>query len=216
MGEMLRKDYGSNAIVPVNNEVVKQVNNLNTPFSIQQLGAERSGHYIPSDEISFATIVPNTRVLVGNQEGLVKSTAFTGGTAEVASLLVTAAATATENVTVTLGGVSTNVAVIAADTAIAVADKIRAASFPGWTTGGTVGTATVTFTATKVGVKTDAIYAAGTTGSAGTMSTSTQGVDGTLTTVTLAFMQDGDEELETLTVAELKASGTYFFVKNTY
>ena len=121
MGEMPRKDYGANAIVPVNNEVVKQVNNLNTPYSIQQLGAERSGLYIPSDEISFATIVAGTRVLAGNKEGLVKSVTFSG-------------------------------------------------------------------------VDPDQV----------------------LETVTIAYDKGGEEVLEVLTVAALKASGTYFFVKNTY
>lgn len=98
-------------------------------------------------------------------------------TAEVASLNITAAATVASNVTVTLNGVATTVAVLATDTAIQVADKIRATVFTGWTTGGTVGTTTVTFTATSPGNKTDAVYSPGTTGATGTMTTTTQGTN---------------------------------------
>jgi len=101
----------------------------------------------------------------------------TGNVAEVASLTVTAAATVASNVTVTLNGVAITTAVLATDTAIQVADKVRATVYTGWTAGGTVGTTAVTFTSTTVGVKTDALYSAGTTGATGTMTTTTQGVD---------------------------------------
>jgi lysophospholipase L1-like esterase len=50
----------------------------------------------------------------------------------------------------------------------------------GAVTGGTA--SNVTFTASAVGVKTDAIYSAGSTGATGTMSTTTQGVDADTTT----------------------------------
>jgi hypothetical protein len=105
------------------------------------------------------------------------------GVAEVASLQITAAPTAAGNVTITLDGVATTVAVDPAieTTAIAVADKIRAANFTGWTTGGTAGTDTVTFTANATGAKTDATYSEGTTGATGTMTTTTQGVTDTRT-----------------------------------
>lgn len=95
------------------------------------------------------------------------------GKAEIASLDVSAAATAAGNVIVTLDGVATNVAVLLADTATVVATKIRAAVFTGWTTGGTG--ITVTFTANTIGVKTDAVYSAGTAGATGTMTTTVQG-----------------------------------------
>lgn len=103
------------------------------------------------------------------------------GVAEVASLLVTAAATATANCTVTLNGVAKTVALVSGDTTTGVATKIRAATFAGWTTGGT-GT-TVTFTSTTTGIKTDATYSAGTTGATGTMTTTTQGIADQITTV---------------------------------
>lgn len=105
----------------------------------------------------------------------------TGGVKEVASLTISAAATVSSNVTVTLNGVATNVAVLSTDTAIQVADKIRAAAFVGWTTGGTVGTTTVTFTANTFGNKTDAAFSAGTTGTTGAMTTTAQGVPQTVT-----------------------------------
>lgn len=95
------------------------------------------------------------------------------GVAEVASLTVTAAATASGNATVTLDGVGTPVALASGDTTTAVATKIRATAFTGWTTGGTG--AIVTFTSNTTGTKTDATYSAGTTGATGTMTTTTQG-----------------------------------------
>lgn len=100
-------------------------------------------------------------------------TAAIGALAEVASLLLTAAVTTAGNVTVTLNGVAVLVAVALSDTAAQVATKIRATAFAGWTTGGTA--ETVTFTSTTTGAKTDAVYSAGTTGAAGTMSTTVQG-----------------------------------------
>lgn len=101
--------------------------------------------------------------------------AMTGGIAEVASLTVTSAVTTSGNVTVTLNGSATTVAVTTADnTSALVATKIRATSFAGWTTGGTG--SIVTFTSNTTGTKTDATYSAGTTGAAGTMTTTTQGV----------------------------------------
>lgn len=97
------------------------------------------------------------------------------GAKEVSSLKVTAAATVSSNVTVTLNGVAFLVAVVNGDTAIQVATKIRAATFTGWVAGGVAGTDTVTFTSTTSGIKTDATYSAGTTTATGTMTTIMQG-----------------------------------------
>lgn len=95
---------------------------------------------------------------------------------ETASLTSSAGCSVNGNVTVTLDGVAKTVALTTTqNTATLVATAIRAASYPGWTTGGS-GT-TVTFTSTTSGVKTDAVYAAGSTGATGTMTTTTQGVD---------------------------------------
>ncbi|NGM84019.1 hypothetical protein G5B47_16495 [Paenibacillus sp. 7124] len=95
--------------------------------------------------------------------------------AEVAGLTITAAPTAAGNITVTLNGVSQEVAVDPAiqSTAVDVATLIRGTSFSGWTTGG-MG-ATVIFTAASAGSKIDASYSAGSTGAKGTMSTVIQG-----------------------------------------
>lgn len=103
------------------------------------------------------------------------NTALNTGTAEVATLVISSAATASGNVTVTLNGVAVTVAVLLTDSAVQVADKIRNTTFTGWTTGGTAGTTTVTFTSTTVGLKTDAIYSPGTTSATGSMITTVQG-----------------------------------------
>ena len=95
------------------------------------------------------------------------------GANEVASLTISAAASTTGDVVITLGGIVTNVAIVAADTAIVVAGKIRAAAFTGFVTSGTG--ANVVFTASAVGAKDDAVYSAGSTGATGAMTTTTQG-----------------------------------------
>lgn len=101
------------------------------------------------------------------------------GTAEVASLAVTAAPSSVGNISVNLNGVNQNIAVDPAVqlSATDVATLIRGTSFAGWTTGGS-GT-TVTFTATSVGTRTDATFSGGSTGVTGTMTTPTQGVNAT-------------------------------------
>lgn len=73
------------------------------------------------------------------------------GVKQVESFSVTGGATATGNISITLDGITTNVAVSAGDSASVVADKIRATNFPGWTVGG-VGTNTP-FESESVGVK---------------------------------------------------------------
>jgi hypothetical protein len=112
-------------------------------------------------------------------DGVATNVAVDDGVAEVASLQITAAPTTLGNVTVTLNGVATDIPIDPAieTTAVAVADKIRATAFAGWTTGGAAGTDTVTFTADVKEVKTDATYADGGTGATGTMTTTTQGVN---------------------------------------
>lgn len=156
------------------------------------------------------------------------------GKYEVASLQVTAAATSSGNVTVTLNGVAFTVAVVNGDTAIGVATKIRAAAFTGWTTGGTAGTDTVTFTSTTTGTKTDATYSAGTTGATGTMTTTTQGtadlittingISGTTltlaanasTTVTSVTVSHDDTAAITNVIAAIPTSGSVIFPKGEY
>jgi hypothetical protein len=104
------------------------------------------------------------------------------GKCEIASLSVTAGASTSANCTVTLDGVAKTVALTSGNTAVQVATAIRAATFPGWTTGGS-GT-TVTFTSLSTGNKPDASYSAGTTSATGTMTITTQGTPDFITTIT--------------------------------
>lgn len=73
-------------------------------------------------------------------------------------------------------------------TAIQVADIIRATSFSGWQTGGTVGTTTVTFTALEPGIMAGTFsYNNGGTGATGTMSQTTAGAQTTTAQVATAI-----------------------------
>lgn len=75
-------------------------------------------------------------------------------------------------------------------TAIGVADLLRATSFPGWTPGGTSGTATVSFTAIEPGPKTGTLfgYSAGSTGATSTsgLTQTTAGVQTTPSAIATA------------------------------
>lgn len=139
---------------------------------------------------------------------------LSSGTAEEASLQITAAPTTAGNVTVTLDGVSTNIAVDPAveTTKEAVADKIRGTAFSGWTTGGTVGTDSLTFTCDTVGVKTDATYADGGTGATGTMTTTTQGVDNTYATKISGADFVANSDMELIVESKDGQNVRYFFL----
>lgn len=97
---------------------------------------------------------------------------------EIASIAFTAGASASGNITINLNGTAFNVAVASGDTTTtAVATKVRAASFAGWTTGGSG--ATVTFTATKVGAKSATTFTdTGTTGVTATVTRTQPGYIG--------------------------------------
>lgn len=98
------------------------------------------------------------------------------GVAEIASLTINAGCTVAGNVTVTLDGVTTNIALTTSDsTPNLVAAKIRAISFPNWTVSGTNNI--ITFTYTSHGARLDLTYNASTTGASGSPSTITQGVN---------------------------------------
>jgi hypothetical protein len=99
--------------------------------------------------------------------GLQASKDFTytsAGVAEVLRLIVTHAATASEDVSIVLNGAAgVDIAVASGDTVSQVATKIAAGSFTGWTPAASGDT--VTFTATAVGQKTGAnTFSGGTTG----------------------------------------------------
>lgn len=113
------------------------------------------------------------------------------GVAEVASLTVSAGATASGDVTVSLGGQDFTVAVLSTDnTATLIATKLRAATYAGWTTGGS-GT-TVTFTSQVPVSLPNATYSAGTTGATGSMTTTTQGVTATADTLYICMKLAND------------------------
>lgn len=93
---------------------------------------------------------------------------------EVNTIAVSAVPTANGNVTVNLDGKDFTVAVATTDnTTTLVASKIRAASFPGWTTGGSG--ASVTFTALESGEKVTATFSGGTTGVTATVTKTLSG-----------------------------------------
>jgi hypothetical protein len=73
MGASSRKDIIS--IVADNNEVVKRVNVMNSPFSIQQTGVELLDNRLKSITTSteFNAITTRQRVLLGNKEGWIKT-----------------------------------------------------------------------------------------------------------------------------------------------
>jgi hypothetical protein len=96
---------------------------------------------------------------------------------ELNTLTVTAGSTADGNITINLDGVPFTVAILATDnTPTLVATKIRAATYAGWTTGGT--TTAVTFTATVAGTRTTATFAGGTTGATATVAKTQPGYIG--------------------------------------
>jgi hypothetical protein len=113
----------------------------------------------------------------------------TVGTIEVDTLTMSAGATASGNITITLNGVAKTVAVSAGDTTGGVGDKIRATVFTGWTVGGIAGSSTVTFTKTSTGTNSVPTFVdTGTTGTAASFAVTTTGtnnvwVDSTGTTV---------------------------------
>lgn len=89
MGASPRKDYGSGAIVAENNETMKRVNYQNTPYSVQATGHDKVvDNYIPITSENLDALTTNTRVLLGNQEGYIKTVTDTGGSAPLVSAVV--------------------------------------------------------------------------------------------------------------------------------
>jgi hypothetical protein len=101
------------------------------------------------------------------------------GVSEVVSLQITAGATGTGEVKLWLGDSIYLVPVTAGDTAIQVADKIRATPNDSYTVGGTSGTDTVTFTAKLVGKRPTASYTSNSTGATGSLIVPTTGSNST-------------------------------------
>lgn len=96
--------------------------------------------------------------------------------AEVATLTITAGCSTSGNVTVTLDGTAVNIAVLDTDaTADAVAAKIAATSFDGWTV--SAAGAVVTFTADVKEAKTTPTFSGGSTGVTGSFVVTVLGKD---------------------------------------
>lgn len=99
------------------------------------------------------------------------------GTNEVDTLTISAGngTEAATSVIVELNGTGYSIPIVSGATAINVADAIRAWEFPNWNTGGTVGTAVVTFTRTVQDVVVAPVFISGTSGIAGTFAVTTAG-----------------------------------------
>ena len=96
--------------------------------------------------------------------------------AEVDTLTITAGCSTSGNVTVTLDGTAVNIAVLDTDTtADAVAAKIAATSFAGWTV--SAAGAVVTFTADVKGAKAAPTFSGGSTGVTGSFEITVLGKD---------------------------------------
>lgn len=75
MGATSRKDYGTDAIVSKNNPVIKRVNQMNAPYSVQAVGADRiEGRVVAVTTLAqFNALTTRQRVLLGSKEGYIKS-----------------------------------------------------------------------------------------------------------------------------------------------
>lgn len=75
MGSIPRKDYGEAAIVKDSNPVMKRVNSMNAPHSIQATGADKmEGKVVAITTVAeFNALTPYQRVLLGNREGYIKT-----------------------------------------------------------------------------------------------------------------------------------------------
>ncbi len=164
------------------NEIISDANLGNTPY----INVKNSPYFasgLATTAIGSITTGTKALTLTTTPDFVQGQGINLEGAKEASSLQVTAAATVSSNVTVNLNGVAFLVAVASGDTIAQVATKIRAATYAGWTAGGTALSDTVTFTSTTSGTKTDATYSAGTTTAAGTMTTVTQGTADQISTV---------------------------------
>jgi len=81
MAGIPRRDKGAAAIVPESNEVVRQVNSMNAPESVQATGLDLEPNkdlYVAAHSANFGNIVQGMAAYVGNRRGYVKSKTFTG------------------------------------------------------------------------------------------------------------------------------------------
>lgn len=148
-----------------------QWDGVTTPVTVESVA------YIPTTVIGRLPTGGGTVFEAVNMLQPARKNSFVGkaGTYEVAQLQLTSIATANGDLTITLNGTATNVAILATDTINGMASKVRGTTFTGWTVGGNGDT--ITFTSTTTGAKTDATFNSNATGVLGTMTTPTQGTD---------------------------------------
>jgi lysophospholipase L1-like esterase len=137
-------------------------------------------------------------------------TYYKAGLPEVDTLNILSSATAAGNVTVTLNGTATNIAVLAGDTNSVIASKIASTTFTGWTT--SVNNNIVTFTNNTVQTCSSPSFSAGTTGVIGNV---VQTIVGTTNNVPYnSWLYDSDGMSDGFSSGvDLTDSGT---VSNTY
>jgi len=135
----------------------------------QHMGFEVDQSFVYGDTIK-------ERFYLGTYEGSIYD--VTTPQIEINTLTVTAPATTSGNITITLDGYQIfTVAVLNTDnTTDLVATKIRSASYTGWTTGGTG--SDVIFTSTSNGARTTATFSGGTTGVTATIAKTQTGAGG--------------------------------------
>ena len=140
----------------------------------------QGGGYIDPADFPAGTVIPAGTMVKFNGAGAevnVITTIGNAGIAEVDTLTVTAKATASGNLTVTLDGdVAVTVAVLSTDdTPEKVATKIAAETYTGWTA--EADGAVVTFTADDEEAKAAPVFAAAATGVTAAFAVTVAGVD---------------------------------------
>ncbi len=146
----------------------------------------QGGGLIDHSAYPAGTVIPAGTMVkfngAGKQVTIITATGQ-AGVKEVDTLTIAKGATASGNVTVTLDGTAVNIAVLDTDTtASAIATKIAAGTYTGWTA--VAEGAVVTFTAAAVGDKTAPIFGAAATGVEGAIAVTVAGTDADGTALT--------------------------------
>jgi len=139
-------------------------------------------------EISMTSILAKGDIMIGKLKDAMRNreivevwdidkTDMTGAH-EIDTITITAGASTAGQVTITLNGVAFPVAVLASDTAAAVAARIRLHSFAGWTVSGA--NAVCIFTKNSGGTVTATTFSGGTTGATGAVVITVAGTAQTL------------------------------------
>jgi hypothetical protein len=74
MGTSPRKDYAAGAVIAPGNKTMKRVNSMNAPASMQATGHDKHpDKHIEITSDNLDSLATGTRVLVGNDEGRIKT-----------------------------------------------------------------------------------------------------------------------------------------------